>query len=102
MNNIVIDTNLKSEVIKVVLKANEEIMKIYLSEDFNIETKNDNTPVTLADLKAHKIITQELKRLTPNIPIVSEEDPKSVFIEKEIKLYWLIDPLDGTKEFIKK
>jgi len=68
----------------------------------DIETKSDNTPVTKADLAANKIITEELKREFPHIPLLSEESPREIF-EKRLSFneYFLIDPIDGTKEFIK-
>ena len=104
MNENFINNHLKEEVIKIILEANEAIMKIYLNSEYNIQIKEDNTPVTEADLLAHKIITKGLKKLTPEIKIVSEEDKNSLAFDlKDNKnLYWLLDPLDGTKEFIKR
>jgi 3'(2'), 5'-bisphosphate nucleotidase len=66
----------------------------------NIIAKRDGSPVTQADDKSHQFLTEQLKKLTPHIPIVSEEDETSWAIEAP--LYWLIDPLDGTKGFIAK
>ena len=61
--------------------------------------KSDNTPVSNGDLEVNKIITNKLKKITPNIPIVSEEtsDNKSI---KNLKDFWLIDPIDGTYDYI--
>ena len=91
---------LREEVIKVLMEANKAIMEIYLSSDLEISLKKDNSPLTKADLSAHRIISEGLRELTPNIPIVSEEEENSHFNDEN--LYWLLDPLDGTKEFIKK
>ncbi len=82
------------------LKAGEEILKIY-NTDFNVDYKSDNTPVTLADKQASQIIVKDL--IPFNIPVISEEEAHPSF-EKitTYKSFWLIDPLDGTREFIKK
>ena len=77
-------------------------MKIY-QKDFQIEYKEDSSPLTEADLKANEIICSSLKKLYPEIPILSEENKTVEFEErKDWKYYWCIDPIDGTKEFIKK
>ena len=82
--------------------AGEAIMKVYKT-DFNIQIKKDSSPVTEADLASHEIITSNLKKLTPNIPVISEESCRIPLHERaKWGEYWLIDPLDGTKEFIKK
>lgn len=96
-------TNIKLEDIKnIALKAGEAIIEIY-EKDFHIEYKEDKSPLTEADTKSNKIICDALEKLYPNIPILSEEN-KLVEYEtrKEWKYYWCIDPIDGTKEFIKK
>ena len=82
--------------------ADKAILKIYNSIDFGNKIKKDDTPVTKADLAAHNVLLSGLKALTPDIPIVSEEDAKSHYIPRNNSIYWLIDPLDGTKEFIKR
>ena len=67
--------------------------------DFSI--KNDNTPLTKADEASHKLITETLKKLTPKIPILSEESSKIPFeVRRKWNEYWMIDPLDGTRDFI--
>ncbi len=77
-------------------------MKIY-QKDFKVEYKDDKSPLTAADLVANTIICDNLKRLYPNIPIMSEENKQVEYpIRKEWQYYWCIDPIDGTKEFIKK
>jgi 3'(2'), 5'-bisphosphate nucleotidase len=82
--------------------ANEAILAIYHSDDFGVDTKKDDSPVTKADLAAHHILVNVLADLTPDIPVVSEEDSNSLSIPRLHKVYWLIDPLDGTKEFLKR
>ena len=80
--------------------ANKAIIKVYEELHSNVDLKNDNTPVTNADLAANRIWTAGLKSFS-RIPTVSEEDANSLNIPKTNKILWLIDPLDGTKEFIK-
>ncbi len=78
-------------------QAGHEIMKIYRSGSWTVTAKTDHSPVTEADLAANKILVEGLSRLTDD-PIVSEEsDPQSV---KVARSFWLIDPLDGTRDFI--
>ncbi len=86
---------------KLAIEAGEEIMNIYNSNDFEIQLKSDNSPLTIADKNAHNIIFNELSKTDYNI--LSEEG-KSVSFDKRKKweYYWLVDPLDGTKEFIKR
>ena len=87
-------------VIGIAEQASSEILRVYRS-GFDIEKKQDNTPVTCADLAAHNIIFDSLEQLTPNIPILSEESANISFEErKKWTTYWLVDPLDGTREFI--
>ena len=87
---------------QIALDAGDAIMKIY-EDDFKVEYKNDNSPLTKADLKANEIICNKLKSLYPNIPILSEENKEVEYnIRKAWEYYWCIDPIDGTKEFIKK
>ena len=86
--------------IKASLEAGKEIMKIYNS-DFSFENKKDNSPLTLADKNAHNTITKYLSE-TP-FPILSEEGKHASFEERKTwKTLWIVDPLDGTKEFIKR
>lgn len=91
------------DIIKLANKAGEEILKIYNSDDFSVEYKDDNSPLTRADRTAHNVIVETLQILTPNIPILSEEGKSIPFEERsQWQEYWLIDPLDGTKEFVKR
>ena len=81
--------------------ASEEILKVYNSSDFEIETKDDQSPLTRADQAAHEVIAAVLERTS--IPILSEEGAQISFSQrKSWETFWLIDPLDGTKEFIKR
>lgn len=78
-----------------------EILKIYESGDFSIEAKADDSPLTLADRASHKAIVAELEKT--GIPILSEEGSQIPYeTRKDWQYFWMIDPLDGTKEFIKK
>ena len=82
--------------------AGEKILEVYQTE-FTVETKDDLTPVTQADLAANEIILAGLKLLTPDIPVISEEGSVPSFAERsQWRRYWLVDPLDGTREFIQK
>lgn len=83
-------------------KAGAAVMDIY-EKDFAIYDKSDSSPLTEADLAAHKILVEGLNILTPDIPVLSEESNEKAKNERvNWNKYWLIDPLDGTKEFIKK
>lgn len=87
---------------RVALKAGKEIMNIY-SRDFQIEYKDDKSPLSEADIKSNEIIYEELGKLYPDIPIISEESREVAFeTRKSWEYYWCVDPIDGTKEFIKK
>ncbi len=92
--------NYKNLLITTALEAGEEIMKFY-NKGFKTNYKEDNSPVTEADIAANKIIINKLKKL--GIVIVSEESVNLRYEErKKIREFWLIDPLDGTKQFVKK
>ena len=82
-----------------VKEAGSKIIGIYNSKP-NAEKKNDGSPVTIADKEAEKIIIKKIKSLYPSIPIVSEENPESHNL-KSLSEFFLVDPLDGTKEFLK-
>jgi len=86
----------------IAKKAGIAIMEIY-RKDFSVEYKEDNSPITEADLKANQIICSSLTKLYPTIPIMSEENNEIAYeIRKNWEYYWCIDPIDGTKEFVKK
>ncbi|MBC7906528.1 MAG: 3'(2'),5'-bisphosphate nucleotidase CysQ, partial [Rhodospirillaceae bacterium] len=82
-------------------QAGAAIMEVYAT-DFTVERKGDDSPVTEADQKAEALILPGLRALTPNIPIVAEEEAAAGRIPDVGDTFWLVDPLDGTKEFIKK
>ncbi len=83
--------------------AGRAILDIYQS-DFAVERKQDNSPLTAADLAAHRAIVDGLHVLTPQIPVLSEESAVQVpWSERRQRVrYWLVDPLDGTREFVKR
>jgi len=90
------------QIIAIAKDAGEAIMKIY-NKDFTVEYKDDKSPLTEADTKANEIICTALVELYPNIPIMSEENKQTEYsVRKNWEYYWCIDPIDGTKEFIKK
>jgi 3'(2'), 5'-bisphosphate nucleotidase len=82
-------------------KAGIEVTKHYKAGDYTSEMKEDNSPVTSADLASNDVLMQELSRLTPDIPVISEEVGALPLVErKKWSRYWLLDPIDGTGEFI--
>ena len=96
-------SSLLDPVVTIARKAGDEILKIYESADFGVETKADHSPLTAADRASHEVIVRELAALTPDIPIMSEESAAIPYEERSSwSEYWLVDPLDGTKEFIKR
>ena len=101
-NSIIENKSLMQELINLMNKANKAIMDIYEESNKEIVLKANNSPVTKADLTANKILKESLIKFFPEIPVVSEEDESSLNIPKTNKVFWLIDPLDGTKEFINK
>ncbi len=83
------------------LKAGHAVLEIYDSGDFEAYQKDDDSPVTSADYRANEIILEILQRHTPNIPIMSEETEHLALADRaDWERYWLIDPIDGTQEFI--
>jgi len=93
---------LVNPVCEIARQAGAEIMEIY-AKGFEIEEKKDHSPLTTADLASHTLIINKLAKLTPDIPILSEESASIAYAERASwKNYWLIDPLDGTREFIKR
>lgn len=97
-------TDLAKAVCQIARNAGDEIMRIYENEkSFQIEHKEDQSPLTIADRNANKIICDQLMQLDILHPIISEETKTVPFVErKTFSRYWLVDPLDGTKEFIKR
>jgi 3'(2'), 5'-bisphosphate nucleotidase len=92
---------LAHKVIEISRLASDAIMEIYNKNDFKVVYKGDDSPVTIADYTSNKIINEALSKLTPDIPIISEENEETPFeIRKNYTYCWLVDPLDGTKEFV--
>ena len=91
--------NLLLQVCNIALNAGEEILKYYI-EDIEVTHKNDSSPLTKADLASNKIIMNALRKLDRTIPILSEESLVEWNERKNWTKYWLVDPLDGTKEFL--
>ena len=101
MDNITLLEKVKS----IAKKAGEKILDIYDNEDFSktIDFKADDSPLTIADKASHIIIEEELEKLNLGYPLLSEEgEIPSYETRKPWNTYWCIDPLDGTKEFIKR
>ena len=96
---IELDQTLLDHVKIIAEEAGQAILQIYHQDDFELQTKSDHSPLTQADLASHDIITKALKKLTPKIPIMSEEGEQ---LEGDVETFWCVDPLDGTKEFIKR
>jgi 3'(2'), 5'-bisphosphate nucleotidase len=95
-------TSLLEPVARLARVAGEKILDIYNSE-FAIEEKDDKSPLTEADMASHHVIVDGLKELTPDIPVLSEESASLPYAERSSwQRYWLVDPLDGTREFIKR
>ena len=94
-----IDQKLSNFVNQIAVDAGKEILKIY-NKPFTSKMKKDKSPVTKADLVANDLICKRLQSINPKIQIISEEGKKK--FSKKTNIFWLVDPLDGTKEFIKK
>ncbi|MGR5133261.1 3'(2'),5'-bisphosphate nucleotidase CysQ [Vibrio alfacsensis] len=94
-------SHLLPHVIEIARSAGQMILDIYENKQYEAYTKSDQTPVTSADIAAHKLIMERLSELTPDIPVLSEEDADiSLEQRAQWQRYWLVDPLDGTQEFI--
>jgi 3'(2'), 5'-bisphosphate nucleotidase len=91
------------QVVDIAHRAGAAIMAVYRSGETGETSKTDNSPLTLADLAAHRTIVAALTTLTPEIPILSEEAADILYpVRSQWTRFWLVDPLDGTKEFIKR
>ncbi|EWH10034.1 3'(2'),5'-bisphosphate nucleotidase [Catenovulum agarivorans DS-2] len=94
---------LLDDVKKIAFEAGEAIMAIYQQGEFDLYQKDDESPVTSADYAANEVLTKALQKLTPSIPILSEESCEFSFSErKQWQAYWLLDPMDGTQEFVSR
>jgi len=91
------------QICQLAREAGDAIMQVYNAPTPpDVTRKSDDSPVTAADIAAHKVIVAGLLALSPQIPVLSEEDPAEWQVRQHWKKYWLVDPLDGTKEFIKR
>ncbi len=91
------------QICQLAREAGDAIMNVYDGEaPLDVSHKSDDSPVTAADIAAHGVIIRGLQQLTLEVPIVSEEDPPAFEVRQHWQRYWLVDPLDGTKEFIKR
>ncbi len=89
-------------VVALAIDAGDRIIEVYAT-DFDVQSKADESPLTQADLASNRTIVAGLKTLTSDIPIISEEDGLPAFTERsQWSRYWLIDPLDGTREFVNR
>jgi 3'(2'), 5'-bisphosphate nucleotidase len=87
---------------KLAVRAGGAIMEVY-GTDFEVEYKPDDSPLTRADKLSHSIISEGLVRLYPDVPVISEEGKGVPFdTRRDWRVFWLVDPLDGTKEFVKR
>ena len=91
------------QICQLAREAGDAIMQVYQGEKpLDATSKSDDSPVTAADIAAHRIIVSGLQRLAADIPVISEEDPPAWEVRQRWTRYWLVDPLDGTKEFLKR
>ncbi|AXK71092.1 3'(2'),5'-bisphosphate nucleotidase [Lysobacter sp. TY2-98] len=97
------DAPLREAVIALAVDAARQILAVY-EADFDVESKKDHSPLTEADLASHRVIAEGLARLTPDIPVLSEEAEHKVDadIRRAWRRLWIVDPLDGTREFVKR
>ena len=97
-----IDAKLLADVVTLARQARDAILGVY-GQQFEVTNKADQSPLTLADTKSHEIIVHGLKALTPEVPVLSEEASDIPYSERrQWRRYWLVDPLDGTKEFVSR
>jgi 3'(2'), 5'-bisphosphate nucleotidase len=93
--------SLLAELIPLIHEAGALVMRVYAT-DFQVEIKGDESPVTLADQCAEKVIFEGLRRIAPGIPVVGEEAASMGDVPDVSNRFWLVDPIDGTKEFISR
>jgi 3'(2'), 5'-bisphosphate nucleotidase len=102
-NATCVTTDLLGEVIAIARKAGAAILEVYRRGPIASEKKADDSPLTVADLRSHRLIVEALATLTPRLPVLSEESAPQDFLERRAwQRYWLVDPLDGTKEFLSR
>ncbi len=99
---IKLEQNLLKQVTEIARTAGKAILDVY-RQDFKVKKKADNSPLTLADQAANEIIISSLHKLTTSIPVLSEESDMVEYEQRQDwDEFWLVDPLDGTKEFVKR
>lgn len=99
---MIMNEDLIKALLVIARDAGKAIMQVY-QQDFSVNFKDDKSPLTAADMAAHHIIEQGLNLLTPSVPVLSEESADIAWATRKTwSRYWLVDPLDGTREFIKK
>lgn len=99
---MILDAAQRDAVIAIAREAAAAILAVYES-GFAIQQKDDRSPLTAADLAAHRCIVEGLRALTPQLPVLSEESPPAaIAARRQWRTFWLVDPLDGTREFIKR
>lgn len=100
------DTTLRlllDEVIDIARQASDAILAIYQADDYDVARKADDSPITIADHASNEILCKGLAQLNPSLPIISEENTDIPYeTRKSYKYCWLIDPLDGTREFVNR
>ena len=95
-------SGLREACLRLATEAGAAILQVY-AQDFAVEHKDDRSPLTQADLASHRIIVAGLRALAPDIPVLSEEDADIPWsVRRGWERHWLVDPLDGTREFVKK
>ena len=91
------------QVVEIARQAGEAIMRLYAEVNPSVQYKENNSPLTQADLASHHVIDEGLRRIAPHWPILSEESKEIPFEQRSgWQRFWLVDPLDGTKEFLKR
>jgi 3'(2'), 5'-bisphosphate nucleotidase len=97
-----LDAAARATVLDIARRAGAAILEVY-ARDFEVEAKADRSPLTEADLAAHALIRDGLAALAPTVPLLSEESaPEDLAERRSWQRYWLVDPLDGTREFVKR
>jgi 3'(2'), 5'-bisphosphate nucleotidase len=93
---------LAAALLPIAARAGEAIMRVYAS-DFAVQSKSDSSPLTLADLESQRVILEGLARLTPDLPVLAEESAHAPWDQRRAwHDLWVVDPLDGTREFVKR
>jgi 3'(2'), 5'-bisphosphate nucleotidase len=91
------------QIVTLAHRAGEAVMKFYSQEDLGTRYKEPDSPLTCADIASHNFIVEHLRTLVPNVPVLSEESETVPYDERQAwQTFWLVDPLDGTKEFISR